>query len=213
MVRSFETFSIEEPGQTPDQEPDPSERADFLSTIKDIRDLQDEMEPVDPNYPFRVGTITPFKTIETQVEETPIVKPTTRHSFMPMSMEDAKDKALGLLQGIKSFGDGIPSHTHTKDGIEYVCTDLGCNWKFWHHPEVEEVMNEYPELGYWVARDPVKFNSLVQLSQRKRAKAVDGYILKIGKRRIQLSKLVNKVLLPLIGSTSIGTIIMLLIGG
>lgn len=212
MARNLKTFCIEEPGQTPGQEPDPIERAEFLSTIRENAKMINDLNI--PPLILGASTISvPFKTIEESIEETPIIKPTTRHSFIPKSMEEARDTALGLLQGIKSFGDGIPSHTHTKDGIEYVCTDLGCNWKFWHHPEVEEVMDEYPELEYWVARDPIKFNSLVQLSQRKRAKAVDGYILKIGKRRIQLSKVVNKVLLPLIGSTSIGTIIMLLIGG
>ena len=213
MARNFKTFSLEEPGQKPDQEPDEIQRAEFLSTIRDIRDLQDEMEPVD--YPFILGASTKvtFKTIEESVEETPIIKPTTRHSFIPMSMEDAKDKALGLLKGIKEFSKGEAHHTHDVDGVEVPCENPGCNWKFWHHPEVMDVMNEYPDLEYYADKDPVKFNSLVLLSQRKRAQAVDGYILKIGKRRIQLNKVLNKVLLPLIGSTGVGTIIMLLIGG
>ena len=135
------------------------------------------------------------------VSKLPVPTPTTRHSFVGKTVEEAAKFMLGALQGIKEWSESDFEHTHrNEDGEEYECQQLSCDWRFWHHPEVEDVMKDYAVLDKWASKDPEKFNSLVLLKIRKDQKAVDGKIVAFLGRRIQMKKIYKIALMVLTGT-------------
>lgn len=132
-----------------------------------------------------------------------IPTPTLRPSIIGRSVEDAADFFLA----VKKWDPDLAFHMHKNGkGKKSKCRKLGCDWKFWHHPEVARAMAEYPDLEDWVDRDPEKFNSLLLMGTRKDRRAVDGRMVTIFGIRIQLKKLIQ-IIIGVLGVSGLSAIL------
>lgn len=154
-----------------------------------------------------------LRTIEEGLHEVEkIEEPSVQRSFVGKTAEEAAKFMLGALQGIKEWSESDFSHTHADENANtYECQNLGCDWRFWHHPEVIAVLEKYPELEGWVNKDQEKFNSLLLLGMAADQKVVDGKIISFLGLKMQRRKLIGGIM-ALFTSTSIGTIIGIIIG-
>ncbi len=149
----------------------------------------------------------PVRTPTTEVADDLIERLTNNEITIPADLSKRTiRKTVNILREIKDWVDpsDIQIHHHKdKKGVEYECSDLGCDLWFWNDPELKAAI---PDRFYnWVQskRDFTQLMPVLQLEMINKLNLLTGPIAKIGGHPIRLYKVLG-IVIALLTSGVIG---------